>query len=187
MRRGLFTISSAISLLLCIAVCTLWIRSYWLGDTVTWANADGHRRIRTASGSLSIHLALEDWSTVPARFQPLRYQRDDWSTPMNWHVFLSPNPGNVHTSWEFAGFAWYQLRNTRTGARSVISVTPFWSLALVTAVPPLIWVTRRLRDRRRRAQAGLCPTCGYDLRATPDRCPECGASPSHIPAPAALR
>jgi hypothetical protein len=55
-------------------------------------------------------------------------------------------------------------------------VMPPWSLVVLTMVA--LGFTRRLfrRTADARALAGLCPACGYDLRATPERCPECGTA-----------
>jgi hypothetical protein len=55
---------------------------------------------------------------------------------------------------------------------------PYWFLALVPLVFTLLGA-RRIQQARRirwRVEHGLCPRCGYDLRATPERCPECGQS-----------
>ena len=46
------------------------------------------------------------------------------------------------------------------------------------AILPAIWLLGVIHLSTRRSRRGLCLKCGYDLRATPDRCPECGAVPS---------
>jgi hypothetical protein len=60
--------------------------------------------------------------------------------------------------------------------RGTVLVVPFSPLALMTAVLPGLYIALRALERwRRRARMpGLCACCGYDLRATPGRCPECG-------------
>jgi hypothetical protein len=57
---------------------------------------------------------------------------------------------------------------------------PSWFLVALTAAMPARWLVRRrsARLRRRRAAAGLCTSCGYDIRATPGHCPECGHTPA---------
>ncbi|MDB5292433.1 MAG: hypothetical protein JWL69_3674 [Phycisphaerales bacterium] len=46
-------------------------------------------------------------------------------------------------------------------------------ICTLTAVLNHFWITKSLPEIRKLA-GGLCRSCGYDLRATPDRCPECG-------------
>ena len=63
------------------------------------------------------------------------------------------------------------------------SRTPYVALLFPTVVPLVLLLVPpglllyRDRCRRKRAARGCCARCGYDLRMSPGRCPECGPSP----------
>ena len=50
---------------------------------------------------------------------------------------------------------------------------PYWAMVALTGTPSFAWNFRAIRRSARRRR-GLCGGCGYDLRATNERCPECG-------------
>ncbi|HEX8914100.1 MAG TPA: hypothetical protein VF796_17255 [Humisphaera sp.] len=72
MLRRLFTLLSAASLLLCVGTCALWVRSYWLIDSLSQTYTDGRGGF-LGWGTLSSHagtIELDDWrldAAAPAR------------------------------------------------------------------------------------------------------------------------
>jgi hypothetical protein len=74
----------------------------------------------------------------------------------------------------YASIAFVGRFNSRLTALTI----PLWLLAALAACLPGARIARRsLRSyhKRRRERGGLCSVCGYDLRASPSRCPECGS------------
>jgi hypothetical protein len=91
--------------------------------------------------------------------------------PEAYHYQSSLNdPGWGPVQWRAWRFADPAIRSDNRRVR-----LPHWLLALICGALPFTFLTlSTCRAVRRRAAAGECPKCGYDLRATPERCPECG-------------
>jgi hypothetical protein len=189
--RKLSMLLTAISLLACAAVCTAWARSYARSEKLTWRGEHGQHSLRSAPGH--VVLSLYAWypdGPGPIRGKPGITFEQDQPTPAAVElmtIFLLCSDASARTvHWDHAGFAWSQRRSSRDLIAT--GVAPFWSVTLATATPSLGWSMLgcfSLVRRRRQKSAGLCPACGYDLRATPDRCPECGTSTAcrvHAPA-----
>jgi hypothetical protein len=83
----------------------------------------------------------------------------------------SNSPHMTEAEYGFCGVTVIDRKGVVVGADSLTLGLSYWLLTCLSAVLPVLWVRR---FRRMRYPAGMCPRCGYDLRATPEQCPECG-------------
>jgi hypothetical protein len=146
-RRRLSHFVALLSLLLCAAAVALWVRSYRFPE-----NRPGE----------SVNFRRNDprWWVISHRgtFTLCRQNGREWGKEF----------GNV----EGLGFKFGGLRGPE-GSLWNLQV-PYWFATAALLVPPALWAARDRRLRKRR-RLGLCRRCGYDLRASGDACPECGA------------
>jgi len=163
MKRRLFNILTGLSLVLCLGVC---VASYNGLAGLSYAfspTANGQKWVGVAIGQSSSGVHEATFSNifrpyVARGFHPLMdfYARAIQLFCAGGHVPANSPPRRV--------FTWS------------ISI-PNWYLLSGTAILPMTKLFLWLRPTRP-LPTGFCQQCGYDLRATPDRCPECGTVPA---------
>jgi hypothetical protein len=159
MRRSIFNLAAVISLGLCATVVLLWVRSY-MSETLLFESHSGRLLIiGMDSGAAAVRESRN--SRTCAQFLAELFQPQYFSKPPQENRCL--------------GFYVASGDSGKDGPFHIVAV-PHWFAFVLMAIVPSVWIWR-MRAAQRRRLAGLCPACGYDLRGTPDRCPECGAIP----------
>ena len=186
-RRRIFAILSASSLMLCVATLGAWARSYHVSDWVEYVHdhrmEPGRRLIflNSDSGRFALGTGIlvwheytytggfTFWHSTPSR-RPPAY----WDEPEGDPDDSSPPP--LPPWWTRLGFGvQHILQNDCSSDNQITIAAPHWFIVILTSLLPMLWL-KRFRLGLGRAQ-GICKRCRYDLRATPDRCPKCGAVP----------
>jgi hypothetical protein len=156
------------SLLLCCGVVILWVRSYWRLDL--WVHdVDQHSYgLRTDPAAVCFrHI------TPPPRVRP-RWGHELYPSDTNYRLRPPISERRI------LGFQFDAGTITPPPMIQGIPpmdytaiVIPDWALVLCLGFLPARRAAAFFKNRRRVLE-GHCKACGYDLRATPDRCPECG-------------
>jgi hypothetical protein len=182
---------TVLSLLLCVAMIALWVRSYWVQDRLSFhsPNYTWHGRV-VRQDLLTFH---SEWGVC--QIQQWRWTGKGPYTEegFGWERYPSFNHKFYGSPLNRLGFRFElisgdapsddEVEYSVTGVNEGADIhVPHWAVALSTAVLALRLLHRCIRRRRRRT-ANQCIACGYDLRATPDMCPECGASDNNLIAP----
>ena len=178
---------TGLSLLLCAIIIGLWIFSWYAPGCVSgdvpaissvnpWRGGDSNSALNVYSMRGGVDVRY---------FWRSRASNPDGVT--SWQISRVTNPVRLSESasppslGNRLGFFWINgtpggsyFRPDANGPAHFVAIGfPYWALTLLMLTVP-IWQLFLLRGRRRRQLAGMCPVCGYDLRATSDRCPECG-------------
>lgn len=165
--RRLFTFASMLSLLLCVATLILWVRSESIRDSCGQQLGTRYWLIRSGRGRI----------VVDIRFNVPPHTHRTWmfeSSPQSRHLLsIEERPRSF---WEANGFSFqfqpYRWPDGRID-HDLKVLTPWWTWAALFSLIPAtsLWLAARRRPARPK---GSCPNCGYDLRASKSRCPECG-------------
>lgn len=191
MIKRLFIVAPALSLLLCGGSVILWISSYHTGYELSyckrsavwgWAPAT-HRSLFVARGFIAF--ATDTYPEERGmRDPPIRrgytfqsFPVSDMGGNTDW---LGADTPSFHLSalgFQVEAGDWKPVAafgEAPPVGHGFLLAFPLWPATVLLALWPLLWFRRRRRWNGR-DRGRLCLSCGYDLRASKDRCPECGA------------
>src|SRR5688572_25438686 len=157
MKRRLFNAAAMVSLVLCVIVAGLWVRSFLVEDlflanrAVTYASTPGQERFRGGGVGFENAVVASTRGIVVIAWE----NRGPRKAMSSWLVRYSPQPPNrsarAGIDGSIAGFFF------RRGPDSAVQV-PYWAMAFAAAVVPMIWFRSCLRRRRNRRAGIVCPS-----------------------------
>jgi hypothetical protein len=161
-RRRLFNAAVMLSPPLCILWLALWPLSFLRKTYVIRTNQQSNIILAVLNGYL-----IGTYQSGPGMIARIG------ARPDSWEFGFDPPVKGVPILW---GYSILPTYFSRPGPNFLVRrvTIPLWVLVLASGTP---WAAERIWKWRHSREAGLCPVCGYDLRATPQRCPECGTIP----------